>query len=79
MDACRFCGNICRTASRRSSQAPKAVSEDVQLLRQLDLLLQFPRLHAARSASFLEQVSAIDQHSSEDSVDAVPKEGDGKP
>jgi len=63
----------------RSSQAPKAVSEDVQLLRQLDLLLQFPRLHAARSASFLEQVSAIDHDSSEDRSDAAPEEGDGKP
>jgi anti-sigma factor RsiW len=63
----------------RSSQAPKAISEDVQLLRQLDLLLQFPRLHAARSASFLEQVSAIDQDSSKKSTDAVLEEGDGNP
>ena len=63
----------------RSSQAPKADSEDVQLLRQLDLLLQFPRLHAARSASFLEQVSAIDHDSPEDHSDAVPEEGDRKP
>jgi hypothetical protein len=63
----------------RSSQAPKADSEDVQLLRQMDLLLQFPRLHAARSASFLEQVSAIDHDSPEDHSDAVPEEGDRKP
>jgi anti-sigma factor RsiW len=63
----------------RSSQAPKTISEDVQLLRDLDLLLQFPRLHAARSASFLEQVSAIDHSSSEERSDAVPEEGDGKP
>ena len=63
----------------RSSQAPRTISEDVQLLRQLDLLLQFPRLHAARSASFLEQVSAIDHSSSEDLSDAVPEEGDRKP
>lgn len=63
----------------RSSQTPKANSEDVLLLRQLDLLLQFPRLHAARSASFLEQVSAIDQDSPENSADAVSGEGDRKP
>ena len=62
----------------RSSQAPKADTEDVQLLRQLDLLLQFPRLHAARSASFLEQVSAIDQDSSADSGDEVLEDGDRK-
>ena len=63
----------------RSSQAPKANSEDVQLLRQLDLLLQFPRLHAARSASFLDQVSAIDRDSKEDHTNAWPDEGDRKP
>ena len=63
----------------RSSQAPKAISEDVQLLRKMDLLLQFPQLHAARSASFLEQVSAIDRDSPEDRSDAVPEEGEGKP
>lgn len=62
----------------RSSQAPKADTEDVQLLRQLDLLLQFPRLHAARSSSFLEQVSAIDQDSSADSEDEVLEDGDRK-
>ncbi len=63
----------------RSSQAPKAISEDVQLLDKLDLLLQFPRLHAARSASFLEQVSAIDKDSSKNFADAVPEEGDRTP
>lgn len=63
----------------RSSQAPKADSEDVQLLRQLDLLLQFPCLHAARSAAFLEQVTAIDHDPSEDRSIAVPEGGDRKP
>ena len=38
-----------------------------------------PRLHAARSATFLEQVTAIDHDSSEDGSDAMPEEGDRKP
>jgi anti-sigma factor RsiW len=63
----------------RSSQAPKADSEDMQLLRKLDLLLQFPRLHAARSATFLEQVSTLDHDSSKNNSDVVPEEGDRKP
>ena len=74
-----FLGSSAGLLLGRSSQAPKTISEDVQLLHKLDLLLQFPRLHAARSASFLEQVSAIDHDSSEDRSDAVPEEGDGKP
>jgi hypothetical protein len=41
--------------------------------------MQFPRLHAARSATFLEQVTAIDHNSAENDSDAVPEEGDRKP
>jgi anti-sigma factor RsiW len=74
-----FLGSSVGLLLGRSSQSPKADSEDVQLLQQLDLLLQFPRLHAARSATFLEQVTAIDHDSSEDGSDAMPEEGDRKP
>lgn len=74
-----FLGSSVGLILGRSSQSPKADSEDVQLLQQLDLLLQFPQLHAARSATFLEQVTAIDHDSSEDSSNAVPEEGDRKP
>lgn len=77
-----FLGSSIGLLLGRSSQAPKADSEDIQLLQQLDLLLQFPRLHAARNATFLEQVTAIDHgthDSSEDSPEEVPEEGDLKP
>ena len=74
-----FLGSSVGLILGRSSQSPKADSEDVQLLQQLDLLLQFPRLHAARSVTFLEQVTAIDHDSSEDSSNAVPEKGDRKP
>ena len=74
-----FLGSSAGLLLGRSSQSPKADSEDVQLLQQLDLLLQFPRLHAARSATFLEQVTAIDHDSPEASSDAVPAKGDRKP
>ena len=74
-----FLGSSVGLLVGRSSQSPKADSEDVQLLQQLDLLLQFPRLHAARSATFLEQVTAIDHDSPEASSDAVPAKGDRKP
>lgn len=74
-----FLGSSIGLLLGRSSQASKTDSEDVQLLQQLDLLLQFPRLHAARSATFLEQVTAIDHDASEENSDAVPEEGDRKP
>lgn len=74
-----FVGTSAGLLFGRSSQAPTANSEDVQLLRQLDLLLQFPRLHAARNASFLEQVSVIDHAAKEDQLDANPEKGDRKP
>jgi hypothetical protein len=74
-----FFGSSAGLLLGRSSQAPKTDSEDVQLLQQLDLLMQFPRLHAARSATFLEQVTAIDHNSAENDSDAVPEEGDRKP
>lgn len=76
---CGFLGTTVGLLLGRSSQAPKADSEDVQLLSELDLLLQFPRLHAARSATFLEQVSAIDRDAPDEGSDAVPEEGDRKP
>lgn len=55
-----FVGSATGLQLAQKSQTEKAESEDVQLLRQLDLLEKYPKMYPIPNAEFLRKLSALE-------------------